>query len=187
MLSRRPLIFSRYASSTVLNIGWKPHFYLSPTGQKGLTHACVQKIKEFLLSNPNEGKKIDYEMSQSVESMARILIKSPGEWGDSRLELIEQLKCAINQARACFESWGLTEGSLDREMKRLMDLGALAVKPTGSGAGGYVLSLWLDEPPDHMILKNKDENSGLLGEKNGNLNQSLNPSTNLNQCLIPCW
>ena len=45
-------------------------------------------------------------------------------------------------AKDCFEQWGLIDSSVQAEMDRLSAQGALAVKPTGSGGGGYLLSLW---------------------------------------------
>lgn len=37
-------------------------------------------------------------------------------------------------------------------MNRLTAEGALAVKPTGSGGGGFVLSLWDRQPPESLEL-----------------------------------
>jgi mevalonate kinase len=45
-----------------------------------------------------------------------------------------------------FSGWGLTTGVLGDHIQQLKDYGALAVKPTGSGDGGYVLSLWRQPP-----------------------------------------
>jgi mevalonate kinase len=35
-------------------------------------------------------------------------------------------------------------------MEILMSAGALAVKPTGSGGGGHVISYWAKEPPSNL-------------------------------------
>jgi mevalonate kinase len=37
-------------------------------------------------------------------------------------------------------------------MKEIEALGALAVKPTGSGDGGFILSLWKEAPPKNSGL-----------------------------------
>jgi mevalonate kinase len=38
-------------------------------------------------------------------------------------------------------------------MEMLKKAGAVAVKPTGSGGGGYVLSLWTTQPPEELLSK----------------------------------
>jgi mevalonate kinase len=116
--------------------------YLSPSGQKGLTHSCDSKVKEFLQVEPTWGQKYDEEMSRAVEVMKSLLLKKH----EDEKESLKQLAHAVNQTKNCFEAWGLTEGAVAREMNLLMDQGALAVKPTGSGGGGYILSLWSQEP-----------------------------------------
>jgi mevalonate kinase len=149
VLSGQPLCFSRFAPSEKIAIRWKPHFYLSSSGQKGLTHSCVQKVKDFIQVNPVIGQQLDEQMANAVELMRNLLIS---EGTDSEVSTLEMVQ-AINQARQCFEAWGLTEGAVEREMRMLQEAGALAVKPTGSGAGGYVLSLWSSEPP--MALRHR--------------------------------
>lgn len=149
VLSGRPLCFSRFAPSEFLDVQWRPKFYLSSSGQKGLTHTCVQQVKEFIRHNPVVGQQLDDQMSEAVESMRRLLTHSSQESNSTRAELIK----AINTARLCFETWGLTEGMVEREMRLLSEAGALAVKPTGSGGGGYILSLWAEEPPEVLRAK----------------------------------
>ena len=149
VLSNRPLCFSRFAPSEHFNVQWKPEIYLSSSGQKGLTHACVQQVKDFIRHNPVLGQELDDRMSEAVESIRSLLLQSDKNQNDRLSDLVR----AINQARYCFENWGLTSGMVDREMQLLVEAGALAVKPTGSGGGGYVLSLWDKEPP--AALKSK--------------------------------
>lgn len=158
VLSKKPLYFSRFAPYEFLTVQWKPHLYLSPSGQKGLTHACIQKVKDFMQVHPTKSAQIDESMTHSVEVLKRLISTPPqkteitsktsalNQLGQAMNEMIR----AINQARSCFEQWGLTEGALDREMANLQSLGALATKPTGSGCGGYVLSLWPQEPPESI-------------------------------------
>jgi len=143
VLSNRPLWYSRFAPSEPLTILWKPFLFLSPSGQKGLTHTCVQKVKEFLQAQPALGQKLDEEMSSSVEIMKHLLQSIPV----NEITAMKQMAEAMNQSKRCFEVWGLTEGAVAREMNLLMDQGAVSVKPTGSGGGGYILSLWGQEPP----------------------------------------
>ena len=45
----------------------------------------------------------------------------------------------------------MSEG-LQQHMNHLLSSGAIAVKPTGSGGGGFVLSLWEKRPRDELGL-----------------------------------
>jgi mevalonate kinase len=38
-------------------------------------------------------------------------------------------------------------------MRQLLEAGACAIKPTGSGGGGYILSLWQKDPPAAITSK----------------------------------
>lgn len=149
VLSGQPLCFSRFAASEKLVVTWKPQLYLSSSGQKGLTHSCVQKVKEFIAQNPVRAQQLDAQMSRAVEVIRTVLASPSGDTHESR----QVLQGAMFEARRCFEVWGLTEGAVDREMRLLEDAGALAVKPTGSGGGGYVLSLWEQDPPAELRSK----------------------------------
>ena len=61
-------------------------------------------------------------------------------------EAQEQLAHAINLANHCFFQWVLVSERLQQHMQMLKHNGAIAVKPTGSGGGGFVLSLWNHSP-----------------------------------------
>jgi mevalonate kinase len=66
---------------------------------------------------------------------------------------LQQLTSAMNTAAQCFQQWGLVSDSLQQHMKTLREAGALAVKPTGSGGGGYVISLWESAPPSGLDIE----------------------------------
>jgi mevalonate kinase len=63
---------------------------------------------------------------------------------------LNHLAESIKKAKSCFKRWGLAEGKIAQHMQMLQKHGALAVKPTGAGDGGYVLSLWEDIPPKEL-------------------------------------
>lgn len=66
---------------------------------------------------------------------------------------LSMLASAINAAEHCFEEWELITTELKQHLDRLHQLGAIAVKPTGAGAGGYVLSLWKNNPPQSSDIE----------------------------------
>src|SRR5690606_2822493 len=109
------------------------------------TSECVQRVKEFWKTNPDEARRIDQDMEDSVR-LAKSSLMS-GE-NDGLVGFIE----SINKARSCFERWSLISTDLEAHMKKLTEEGALAVKPTGSGRGGYVISLWRSEPHSQFDL-----------------------------------
>jgi mevalonate kinase len=61
---------------------------------------------------------------------------------------------AIELAQSCFVDWNLVPAEAQQHINLLKSNGALACKMTGSGGGGYVLSLW----PNEISLKKLSEN-----------------------------
>lgn len=118
----------------------KPNWYLSSCGQIGMTSHCIQQVTSLWEKNPQLGQDLDDQMSQAVEECKQAL-QSGGN------EAINRLSHAVNKAADCFSQWGLVSESLQHHMNQLKAAGAVAVKPTGSGGGGYVLSLWNTNPP----------------------------------------
>jgi mevalonate kinase len=124
---------------------WQPMWYLSYSGQRGITSECVQKVKNLIERDPETGSKIDGDMAKAVELAERALHEGE-ETG------FLKLKEAMSLANSCFERWNLSgDEPVAAHLHWLMEQGAAAVKPTGSGGGGYVLSLW-QKPPSKMAL-----------------------------------
>ncbi len=144
-LSGNGLEFSRSGLRNDVHPKWEPFWYLSYSGQRGLTHECVAQVKKNLSENPKAGEALDLKMAKSVELAKEALLqeKSP--------ESFELLKNAIDEAGECFKAWGLADGQVEKHINSLQAAGAVACKPTGSGNGGFVLSLW-DQPPQGEIL-----------------------------------
>ncbi len=136
-LSGEGIRFLRGGERSQIEMNWQPKWYVSYSGKRGVTLECVNKVKSLLQKDPRLGQEIDLRMQAAVE-MAQTALKSGEEKG------LPLLKEAINTARSCFELWDL---SPVEHVQWLRDQGALAVKPTGSGGGGFVLSLWDHEPP----------------------------------------
>ncbi len=122
---------------------WQPCWYISYSGARGITSECVAKVKALIALNPVLGAKLDAQMQSAVELAEQTLC----DIVSSKESRIAQLTLAIEQAADCFLQWGLSEGELGRHLSWLKASGAIAVKPTGSGGGGYALSLWKERPP----------------------------------------
>lgn len=121
---------------------WKPHWFLSSCGQLGITSHCIALVKKIWQNNPTFAAALDERMVNCVHQAEKAL---------KTKDAISQLADAINQAGDCFHQWGLVSESLLQHMNCLREAGAIAVKPTGSGGGGYVVSLWVSKPPDMNI------------------------------------
>lgn len=140
-LSQAPLKFVRGQLPEALITQWKPQWYLSYSGKRGVTLDCVKQVKELFKTNEHLALEIDAEMERSVLLAERAL----HETQENGFSLLKE---AIENANFCFHRWGLDNPT---HQKKLMEAGAIATKPTGSGGGGYVLSLWNQEPPAELI------------------------------------
>jgi mevalonate kinase len=146
-LSGQGLLYQRGGERRVLDLLWTPHWYISYSGQRGVTLECVNKVKGLIAGNPELGAAIDDQMRTAV-AMCEKALTDPDE-----PESMELLKAGIESAGEVFERWGLVEGAPQTHMAMLKKAGAVAVKPTGSGGGGYVLSLWSAPPPEELLSK----------------------------------
>lgn len=140
-LSNEGIRFVRGGDRSLVQMKWTPKWYVSYSGQRGVTAECVNKVKDLIQTNPELGQKIDQDMKQAVKLCEEALYLSE-EQG------FAQMKQAMKLARSCFDRWGLTPIN---HVQWLESQGAAAVKPTGSGGGGYVLSLWDQEPSDEAL------------------------------------
>jgi mevalonate kinase len=140
-MSGRPLRYVRGAEFADFVSDWKPSLFVSYCGKRGVTIECVQKVKNFLQQQPEVGAQIDREMKSAVEMAEEAFARKD----------TNRLKESISLAKSCFERWSLVEGQPMQHMRWLEQNGALATKPTGSGNGGYVLSLWAEPPPKEVL------------------------------------
>ncbi len=124
-----PIQFRRGMSPRLLQPHWQPALFLHDTGLRSGTKACVEKVTA--LNAP----ELDKRMEASVVAAERALF-SP------QTEGLPQLVRAMEEAEACFAAWNLIPEAVKAQADALRKKGALAVKPTGSGDGGYLLSLW---------------------------------------------
>lgn len=145
-LSGEGLRFVRNGEKKPLTATWKPHWYISYSGKRGVTVDAVNKVKDLILKNPDLGEKLDLQMAKAVEIAEQALML------DSQAGFAV-LAEAIELAGQCFEQWGLNDGEPRAHIEWLRKNGAMAVKPTGSGGGGYVLSLWKNEPSAEVLEK----------------------------------
>lgn len=140
-LSGKGLHFERAGFRADVEPSWQPMWYLSYSGKRGVTSECVARVKALWETDPALARTLDHEMALAVQEAERALAASNESWG------FELLATSIERARVCFERWGLAGGEAGSHIRDLLKSGAVAAKPTGSGDGGFVLSLWRSWPP----------------------------------------
>lgn len=122
-----------------------PQFFLSSCKQIGITSHCINQVQTLWKKNPTLADQIDNQMVAAVEE-AKDVLQQGG------VDALSALAQALNKAAECFHQWGLVSENLQHHMNALIAEGALAVKPTGSGGGGFVLSLWNKKPSESLKL-----------------------------------
>ena len=140
-------MYFKQGSCSPIKQDWQPQWFLSSCGQIGITSHCIQQIQTLWQENPVHAAQIDKQMAECV-SLARTAL-------DKRTPNSQALLAnAINGASDCFQQWGLISENLQQHIQQLRDAGAIAVKPTGSGGGGYVISLWEEgTPPPELSIE----------------------------------
>ena len=140
--SQQGVFFKEGACTPVKQI-LNPKWYLSSCNQIGITSHCIQQVQNLWEKNPTLAQQIDKQMVEATQEAKDSL-------EHDSVNAIDCLAKAMNKAADCFYQWGLVSESLQQHMNQLFVQGAIAVKPTGSGGGGFVLSLWATEPPEEL-------------------------------------
>ncbi len=134
-------IYFQQDQISTLKQTWKPYWYLSAGSQVSITSHCVNYVENLRKIDPIYAKNLDMKMNESVLK-AKIALEN------NKPESLKNLAEAMQESARCFQEWGLVSENLQNHMQYLLNLGALAAKPTGSGKGGYIVSLWSSPPPE---------------------------------------
>lgn len=123
-----------------LNCHHCPQWMLTQTHEIGMTSQAIAKVQSLWKTHPERAQAIDLQMEQSVNILTAAL--------ESENIHLQDIAHGMKIAHDCFLDWGLITPTMQQKIKMLYAQGALAVKPTGSGGGGYLLSLW-ETPHTH--------------------------------------
>jgi mevalonate kinase len=144
VISKNILLYSMDNGATQFVPTWKPLIYVSYSGVPSDTKKAVGKVQKYRNDFPNTN--IDKNMESATQQIYKALLSL-----DVKTRL-KQLCEGINQASECFEEWGIIGDFLRAHQNKLIQEGALVTKPTGSGVGGHVLSIWQEEPSPCLNL-----------------------------------
>ncbi len=146
VMQEQGLVFKKNEKPVPFQAKFQPHWYLSHCGEKGITKECVNKVKALEAKDSLQFLKIDEQMKQATSLCKKALLENSNE-------SFSVLKTALDLGADCFSQWGLITPALKFHLQELKASGAVAIKPTGSGGGGFVLSLWDHEITDDKFLK----------------------------------
>lgn len=140
-LYQKPLLFKKNEPIQILENVNLPLMYLSYSGSRGMTKDCILQVKKLWAEDQLKAQLIDEDMKAVVQTLKQ---------KDLNLSL-QDWATQLTKAHSCFERWGLVSESVLLHTHDLKKQGALAVKLTGSGLGGYVLSLWPQKPSEETL------------------------------------
>ena len=144
-----PIVFSmERGPEKIPQLEALPHFELFDSSRRSSTKLCIEKVKEWRDAQPECSQEWDDKMGASTESAFSALLSfSKASCKNERIDSELELAHAINSAQDCFEKWGLVSAELLDQKEELLKQGALAVKLTGAGLGGFWVALWPSSTP----------------------------------------
>jgi len=137
--ARKPIFFKMGELPVELELAELPRFSFHDTGKRAETRECVDSVQKLLSTNSELGVKIDQEMTFATEETKSGLFAFDS--GDREIGLAT-LSSAMKRSTDCFRKWGLLTDLIESQIRQLYRDGALAVKPTGAGRGGFLVALW---------------------------------------------
>lgn len=135
---QKPLIYKRNSKLQLIEKYDLPPLTLSHCGRRGPTKDCVEKVKELFVTDKTRAEAIDQRMIETVDTFKQLIVEGGKEAQDHMNLWISTL----HKAHSCFEDWDLVPPEAQNHIAQLKSQGARACKMTGSGGGGYILSLW---------------------------------------------
>ncbi len=128
----RPISFVRGRGPTLLGVQSFPHFTFHDTELRASTSECIRRVERLRDDDPVTAIRADELMAkasrQALEGLAR-----------SDLQLVAD---GMRSAHEAFLIWSLVPGAVQRQVEEFYRRGALAVKLTGAGGGGFLVALW---------------------------------------------
>ncbi|MCC7440034.1 MAG: hypothetical protein IT285_00285 [Bdellovibrionales bacterium] len=128
----RALRFRRGEEPRPLELKRMPRFTFHDTGHRASTQDCIRRVADLASTDPARARSLDAQMAEASQLAIRALAQ--GELGP--------LAQAMDLGQGCFQGWGLLPPGVETLEQTLRAQGALAVKLTGAGGGGFIVALW---------------------------------------------
>jgi mevalonate kinase len=149
-LAGSPIIFSMREGAVPLDAAIFPEFSFHDTGLRAPTRDCIVQVEKLRREQPGLAERLDGEMALAAQSAARGLVAygaakhaAPAAPSTAALQsALSELARAMTLAQGCFRQWGLLPPEAAELERQLLAEGALAVKLTGAGGGGFLVALW---------------------------------------------
>lgn len=132
VMSSKPIWFQKGGEPKAIDLGAKFKFTFHDTGTRSETRKTVERVGELTTSDPKLASQIDNRMEVATFHALQALLSGKPQ----------ALAQCMNQAQSCFDDWGLTQEAHKTQIETLKNQGALAVKYTGAGSGGFLVALW---------------------------------------------
>lgn len=135
----RPILFARGPSYEKIEVSSLPTFRFHDTELRAKTLDCIERVSSIAKKDPALAERLDEQMKRSaIESVDALVAYDRGETEKA----LQSLAKAMNAAQECFEGWMLVPERVSELALKIKRSGALAVKLTGAGNGGFLVSLW---------------------------------------------
>jgi mevalonate kinase len=145
VLANKPIQYFNNKEYIEIESKWNPNLYISSSDEHSFTESCIKTIDALRNNDPKRAKLIDDKMNT-----AALIIKLALE--TKTADRLSLLSYALNMGNECFYEWGLVSKKLDQHIMELKKY-ALACKVIGAGFGGYVVSLWENNPSNKLNMK----------------------------------
>ena len=136
----KPILYQNGKIQKVISPSFFPLLYLSDLGLRSSTSKNVEHVMKEFEKDLELNKKRDEKMARATQLTLEALESCDEKTG------FKKLSQAFHLAESCFFEWNLISPEFQNTTQKIKKLGALALKPTGSG-GGFALSLWDKQPP----------------------------------------
>lgn len=115
-----------------------PRFELYDSGKRGQTKDCIEIVRQWREQHVDRAAIMDEQMNHATQTALLGLQSFQNEPLAGEMLVAK----AMTEAQECFETWGLVSDSLLAQKVDLLKQGAMAVKLTGAGMGGFWVALW---------------------------------------------
>jgi len=131
--------FSMEEGPSPIGVRRLPMFTFHDTRERARTSDCIQRVQAYLASAPVESAETDQRMNAAGREATQGLIAYDRGLTE---EGLTHLARAMDLAQDCYRRWGLLPARAETIESELRAQGALAVKLTGAGGGGFLVALW---------------------------------------------